>query len=289
METLRAFRLSVASLAMAVACSFNLAHAAAGAEARIFNLSFQLQDLDLGDGIAPSYSFVNDPDINRFRTELTVNVENTLLGTTDGSISAAFDFIAPLDLDRAVVGNQALASTTATSAHAWVLSEAKGSASAFASAESNLLFAGDFGLRLSPQTSITITADATVTAFDFGVAGADGFPFEFATAESFLRVRAADPGDGSGAQDSLSTRSAQTVSDAFADMVDDSGTLSVSFTNLSDDPLYGYLSVRSTASAFGVSPVPEPNSFALLLMGLALLGLAHTKRGARRVECRVVA
>jgi hypothetical protein len=259
------------ALLLMAAQTANPAHAAAGAEARIYNLSFSLVDLTPLDGIAPSFSFVNDPDVNRFRTELTVNVANTLLATNDAAINADFSFIATLDLDRSVVGNQAIASTTATSARAWALSEAKGTAAAFASAESNLLFSGDFGLQLSPNSAITISADATVTAFDNGAAGAQGFAFEFARAESFLRVRGSDPGDGSGPQDDLSTRLAETMVDAVADSVDSSGTLSVTFTNLSADPKFGYLSVRSTVGAYGVTPVPEPATWALALGGLGAL------------------
>jgi hypothetical protein len=264
--------LFAAALAASLAVAFHHpARAAAGAEARIVDITYTLVDLDPGDGIAPAFSFVNDPVVNRFRTELTADVSNSLLGTADNGINAAFSFIAALNLDRAVVGNQAHASSSPTSASAWVLSEARGHASAFSSAESNLLFADDFGLRLTPRTSITVTATATVTAFDTGVAGAEGHAFEFAQAAAFLRLRAGDPGDGSGPQDTLSQRTALTTVDAFGDAVDASGLLSVSFDNLSATPLFGYLSVRSTASAFGVTPIPEPSVWSLALIGLGAL------------------
>lgn len=275
-------RLATAAITLVCAAGpFSAAHAAAGAEARIVGLSYALIDLDPADGIAPAFSFVNDPQLNRLRTELTVDVSNTLLGTSDNAINAAFSFIAPLTLDRAVVGNQAHASASPDGAIASVLSEARGHASAFASAESNLTFTGDFGLQLTPHTSMTISATAIVTAFDNGVAGAEGHAFEFGQAESFLRIRAGDPGDGSGPQEQLSTRSAQTLVDAFGDAADSSGPLSVSFANLSGDPLFGYLSVRSTASAFGVSPIPEPPAWALVLGGLVVLASRVRARRAR--------
>jgi hypothetical protein len=266
------------TLAAAAASS---AHAAAGAEARILDITYTLVDLDLSDGIAPSFTFVNDAVVNRFRTELTVDVANSDLGTSDNAISADFSFIAPLSLDRAVFGNQASSLSSPTSASAWVLSAAKGHASAFASAESNLLFADDFGLRLTPNTSITISGVATVTAFDAGAAGAEGNPFEFAQAQAFLRIRAGDPGDGSGLQEELSMRTAQTDIDAVADAADDSGMLSVSFANLSATPLFGYLSVRSTASAFGVSPIPEPPAWAFAIAGTAWMVVRFRRRDAR--------
>ncbi len=255
------------------------AHAAAGAQATIEHMTFNLTDLDLADGVMPSYSLVNDPALNRFRTELTADVANSVLGTSDGGINAAFDFIAPLVVDRSVVGNEAHASTSPTGASASALSEAKGSASAFASAESNLLFVGDFGLMLSPATQLTIAADALVTAFDFGAPGAEGFAFEFAQAESFLRVRGADAGDGAGPQDDFSARSAATTADGVADALDMSGPLSVTFRNLGAAPLYAYVSVRSTAAAFGVTPVPEPTTWLLWATGAALMWpLARRRR-----------
>lgn len=254
------------------------AHAAAGAEARIVDITYTLVDLDPADGIAPAFSFVNDPMTNRFRTELTVDVANSLLGTSDNAINAAFSFIAPLTLDRAVVGNQAHATSSPTDVSAWVLSEAVGHASAFSSAESNLLFSGDFGLQITPHTSLTISADAIVKAFDMGAAGAEGHPFEFAQAEAWLRIRAGDPGDGSGPQDVLSLFAAQTGSDAVAEMQDGSGAMSASFTNLSAAPLFGYVSLRSTADAFGVTPVPELPAWALALAGLAGLASLHRHR-----------
>ena len=252
------------------------AHAAAGAEARIVDITYTLVDLDPADGIAPAFSFVNDPMVNRFRTELTVDVANSLLGTSDSAINANFSFIAPLSLDRAVVGNQAHATSSPTDVSAWVLSEAKGHANAFSSAESNLLFTGDFGLQITPHTSITISANAIVTAFDTGAAGAEDGGFEHAQAQSWLRVRGGDPGDGSGPQDVLSLFVAQTNADAVADTFDGSGAMTVSFSNLSAAPLAGYVSIRSTADALGVTPVPEPPAWALALVGLA--GLASLRR-----------
>jgi MYXO-CTERM domain-containing protein len=258
------------------------AHAAAGAEARIVDITYTLVDLDPTDGIAPAFSVVNDPMVNRLRTELTVDVANSLLGTSDNAINANFSFIAPLSLDRAVVGNQAHATASPTDVSAWVLSEAKGHASAFSSAVSNLLFTGDFGLQLTPHTSITISADAIVKAFDTGAPGPEGIePFEHAQAESWIRIQAGDPGDGSGPQDELSMFVAQTNADAAADTVDGSGAMSVSFSNLSAAPLFGYLSMRSTADAFGVTPVPEPPAWALALVGLAGLTLLRRHRARR--------
>lgn len=261
-------------------CIAPTAQAGAGAQAQLLNLHFSLLDLAPDDGIAPSFAFVADPDApNRQRTELTVSAENTATAETDGAIEADFSFIATLDLARSVTGQQAHAASTATSLGAFAQSLAPGSATAFASAESNVFFADDFGLRLSPMTAITITADATVTAWDTGAPGAEGFAFEFAQAQAFVRIRGADPGDGSGPQDMLSQRSAATVVDATGDVADDSGQLLVSFQNLGTADLYGYLSARTTVSAFGVTPaVPEPPSWLLALAGIAALLLRSSRR-----------
>ena len=255
------------------------AGAAAGAEASIEHLQFTLVDLAPDDGILPSYEIVADPQMpNRQRTELSVFVDNTLTAETDSAIQAAFSFIAPLSLARAVTANGVSASSTADSLSISALSEARGRAGGFASAESNILFAGDFGIRLSPMTALTISADATVTAFDQGQPGALDHAFEFAEATALLRVRAADPGDGSGPQDSLAARSVQTLVDAVADSLDQSGLLSVSFQNLTDGDLFGYLSARSTVAAYGVTPIPEPASAMLALAGLGVLGWRLRRR-----------
>lgn len=270
-------RFVTAAAALAIAGLAPAAHAAAGAQASIADLTFTLVDLDPLDGIVPAYTIVNDPMLNRLRTELTADVSNTGLGTGDNGIDASFAFIAALTLDRAVTGNEAHASSSATGLGATVLSQAPGHASAFASAESNLLFGGDFGLRLTPHTALTVSANATVGAFDQGQPGAEGHAFEFAQAESFLRIRGADPGDGSGQQDDLDTRAVQTLEDTNADAFDASGPLSVSFHNLSGSDLFAYLSVRSTANAFGVTPIPEPPAWALAAVGLGIV--AWRRRG----------
>jgi len=275
--------LRVVALACAL-CGAAMVHspvwAAAGAESAIEHLTFTLVDLAPADGIDPSYAIVGDPRTpNRLRTELTVNVENTPLGEVDGSIQTQFSFMAPMTLTRSVTGNQADAASTATSISTHVLSQARGLASAFAESDTNIYYADSFGIRLSPMTALVITADATVTAFDQGHAGALDHAFEFAQAAATLRVRAADAGDGNGPQDSLSTRSTQTFVDGAADALDQSGVLSVSFQNLgATDDLYGYLSLRATASAYGVSPVPEPSTALLAAAGLAALGLGRRRR-----------
>lgn len=260
-------------------CAPLAALAAAGAEARVENLQFTLIDLAPADGIAPSFVLVPDPETpNRVRTELSVFVDNTITAETDSAINAGFDFIAPLTLDRSVTGNTVSAASTATSVGIGALSEARGRAGGFSSAESNILFSGDFGLRLSPMTRVVISADGVATAFDMGQPGALDHPFEFAEATALLRVRGADPGDGSGPQDELAQRSAQTFADALADNVDQSGAMSVTFENLSGGDLYAYVSLRATAAAFGVTPVLEPASAALALLGLGALAARRKRR-----------
>ena len=272
-----------ALLAAAAAFASPPAAAIAQAQAELLNLRFTLVDLDPGDGIAPSFEFVADPEApNRQRTELTVDVLNSGLGTADNAIQADFSFIAALTLTRAVAGNTALSESGPDRLNVEVTSTARGRASGFASAESNVFFSGDFGLRLSPHTAITISADANLSASDAGAPGALDHAFEFAQAEAFLRVRAADPGDGSGPQEDLALLNVATVDDANADSDLLPGqTLSVSFQNLSAGDLYGYLSARATATAWGASPIPEPATLGLAAAGLAVVAALARRRRSR--------
>jgi hypothetical protein len=273
--------LACATLALGPVLALH-AQAAATATAEIGNLQFTLEDLDLADGIAPSYSIVTaDPTADeKPRTELTVGVDNALTAETDSAIFADFSFIAALDLQRTVTGNTAHTTSNAGGLTAYALSEAKGRANGFASAVTNIGGAGDFGIMLSPMTRLTLTADAVVLAADDGTPGAMGYAFEWATAEAFIRLTGPDPGDGSGAQSDQSTRTATTLVDALAQSLDESGQLSVTFQNLSASPLFASLSMRGTVDAFGVSPViPEPSTWALWLGGLA--GLAAVARRRR--------
>ncbi|WP_217424528.1 PEP-CTERM sorting domain-containing protein [Nitrogeniibacter mangrovi] len=57
----------------------------------------------------------------------------------------------------------------------------------------------------------------------------------------------------------------------------DEGTIAVTFTNLSSSSLSGRLHTEAYASAY-VAAVPEPESYAMLLAGLSLMGLVVRRR-----------
>jgi hypothetical protein len=78
-------------------------------------------------------------------------------------------------------------------------------------------------------------------------------------------------------------REFRTTSDAFPDFITDSGVLRITYGTT--NPLSTSVTFTTFTTAFadgGPAPIPEPETYALMLAGLAGVGvLARTKRGSR--------
>ena len=153
---------------------------------------------------------------------------------------------------------------------------------------------------LAPGESLTMSAHVILTVQDQGLSGAGGgqilqelpyhpfgsWPvvpsgFEFAYAAADISNHA-DPRDSSHYDESAtySIREIQTTQDAFADTVTTSGTLES--TVVPSGFPFPYSGANATlqlwASLWAVSGVPEPETYAMLLVGLGLLRFAARRR-----------
>ena len=72
---------------------------------------------------------------------------------------------------------------------------------------------------------------------------------------------------------------AEKISRAFESPSTKSGTLQVSFANLSNGEITGKLSAYTAVDSYGFIPaVPEPETYAMLLAGLGLMGFIARRR-----------
>lgn len=274
----------VAASAAAAMLIAGPALAASNASAAVGPLVITLVDLDPLDAIAPSITF----DASRL----------DFVGVTvwDGSVldfpfdwgTSPFD---PISLEAMVPHASAGAAVSgdgspeSTSLTAWGSSQGE---SGFSSAAILPNYSGP-GFTLSASTVVLITASANLTA---SVTHTFDFPGDSEHAEASAWLRLFGPGaNGSGDQDS-STGAFISVypeyftgpgcpsvdgcwgpsSDSFA------GTLAAWFANTTAGNMDGYFHVGGLIEGYSNAPVPEPQTWALLMGGLGLVTFAARRR-----------
>lgn len=233
------------------------AHADASAEARLVNLSFEVFDLDSDDGIAAAFHLM--PGVGLSSVSAHAYAGAQYMDVSRGAAS----FMSGLSVEAEIPGLEAGAKVTAKTLRAKAESEDGGHAGASASASA-------YGLQLAPNSLLKISADGSVTARSENLLY-PGYLVEHAFALVGLYLYGPDAEGGSGFQSAASERTAYSGG-SFADGMGSSGTLVVTFANVSSAPITGYLSAGASALAYGAAMIPEPETYALMLAGLVVMG-----------------
>ena len=135
-----------------------------------------------------------------------------------------------------------------------------------------------FGFTLSANTMVMLYAVATVSGS--AQAGNNAYNHrDYAYASANIGI--SGPGSsGNGYQQSSDGIGMETVAypgDGRRSF-NDSKTLGASFVNLTGGDLSGYMSANADASGFSAAVVPEPDTYAMMLAGLGLLGFVARRR-----------
>lgn len=235
-----------ASSALACLAVFGPAQAATSS-VQVDHLRVQLIDLDPSDGITPAFSV--------FSSATTVRVFENYTQT--------FTWSAPVGPFSA--GNAGLYSNAGAlggdvfSAAGWSASADSGSDVIGRGGDATVHL--QIGFTLTPHTMLVATTDAPVLK-----AATDPYEAAFASADLSLWR----PGALSRAYVSLPYQ--PTAPSPFQ----------ASFSNVADAAIYGYLDLRLVSHTFTVGPpVPEPQTAALLIAGLAFTGVVVGRRRRR--------
>ncbi len=259
--------------ALAAALCATPGFAASSASASIGPLTLQLIDLDLGDGVTPSITFVGAASI------LSAGVSRSGLGNSEQKPGVTA--FTPESVSAAVVGAQATASTAGNGSADSSSFAASGSASDFIGnpGESASYVAGvltpEVGFNiayfvLTPQTQLVMSALATISAQGTGASG-NPAPFgDYASAVAAITIQIAG-------SDTLEYINNSDGSTGFN--FSDSRTLSVTVSNMSATDLQvNYSIIAQVQGATVTTAVPEPAAAATLFAGLAGLAILTRRR-----------
>ena len=268
--TIHALRMKTALCAAALAAAAfatTAAQASASAEAKVTNVHIQLIDLDLNDGITPaiqlgfgSQNTASIQVINAVDSAVTDNNAYPALGaaygpftlSTGGAFATGDTRAGNLFGAAGGPGSSVAASATGADTWAWGLGNVVPSY-----------------FKLAPNTRMVITASVATfvqaapddKAFAYGVlAGMDLNNVYFAS------------------------DTAQSSANYYGNItfIDPKSALQISFSNVSANAYEGSLSITASAYARSATAVPEPQSVALMLAGLGVLGAGTRRRSQRR-------
>lgn len=272
----------LAPLAAALAVGAPAAVAASNAQASFAGLTFQLIDLNPGDGITPWISFAAAA-----RTDVSTSVFEPL--ASQSSAAAALG------------GFQAVATSSATALAQASASVGAGGSSMQAQGQANALPLALLGLgstsfmatanglsfnqsfTLSPFTLLVLSANANVSAST--TVGYDPVQggWEYANASATMNVSGVGS-DGNGSQQSNDGLNAYAnwtwgPNGPMGQSQSMSDTVTVSFLNFTGNGIGGTLSAQVMVNGnSSVSVVPEPGSAAMLLAGLGVCGWMLRRR-----------
>jgi hypothetical protein len=270
------------------------AHAAATSSASFTDITFELIDLNPADMLAPTITFVTDPGAASY-VHAEVSVFDPDNGT-DGANLTKTGVRSTTSKSTNVNYGSALAGASVTGGNTTTLSGegeytsvisamsasgGSGSPSAGGNASYNATAQLPYGwwsqnFFLGNNTALLITANATVSAEN--TVGFDGVYSESAYSSLSLSISGAGP-TGSGSQsfsDGISTGIW-----GWAGTDTQNRTMAAAFLNTSGGDLFGTLSMQASVSGSSSvvsTPVPEPETYAMMLAGLGALGFIGRRR-----------
>ena len=230
------------------------------------DMRITLFDLKPADGIAPGITFA-DPGANFAE----VSAEDT--GNTQSSSASG---IGPFDLSVGVGLGSARAAVTGTSLANVSSLAASGSAlgtlepGGFSSFRARVTSAlGDFTLTANTRVVFSAFANLNVNV--------DAPAIEFGAAQASVLVEGPEP-DGSGFQTNGEFLFLDIGGIDFAQRFSNSDLLIASFTNLTGGNLAGQFGREAAVVGNSASVVPEPETYAMMVAGLGLLGFMLRRR-----------
>ncbi|MTV38283.1 PEPxxWA-CTERM sorting domain-containing protein [Duganella radicis] len=275
--------------AACLAASAGTACANASSSATFGSLVITLTDLNPHDGIAPSLSFsanghayVLGETLGWGETEeesiyayTAAQQQGVLSGHTHGDWSSASSSVAAADT---------LAGFTALSASGGAASGLDGHGAYRSHATGSDPFLNSFILSANTRVTFSTTAAMSVqTSMGYNL---DADQDEYANAHMLLAVNGSVDGiDQSDVQERQLSATFAVRDDGSTMGVRDSwsGLLTASFSNTSALDAYGTMQAFVSTEGWsanwdGVTPVPEPETWAMLLAGLALVGAASRRK-----------
>ncbi|WP_343732350.1 PEP-CTERM sorting domain-containing protein [Duganella sp.] len=265
--------LLAASLSIAMTGHASAANSAASS---LGNFHITLIDLDLTDGVTPSFQLMG----------ASAPTARVLTLDQDSTLTAAGPFESIANSNAGTYFSQwASASGAGTLETLWLQAAAQSNGANTGRFDAaGRATAGLLNFELSAHTGIRISADTSVSAASSGlIPGA-----EFTSTVGIATMDAYIGHEGSWEYAwtalSASTLDLRGESDALLPKHDAaSGTLTLVYDNTTAASKSGVLDFRVGAdiSQFPAAPVPEPASYAMFGAGLALLGAARARRRQR--------
>lgn len=259
MTRVHAFTVAVVALA-AASLGSPLVHAAS-ASSSLSNVYIQLFDLDPLDGITPSLTFSNG--------------DSSLYGYAQDGGALNYNDVGPMGtaLSNAVTDGGAQAASAVLAGNVWLPSSGNGADSSAAAVGLNAT-AYSQGYLINGQ--FTVTAMTVVVMTATAQADAAAALGESSYASAYVGIQ-----DIAGNNYSYGQAYRQVEVNGNAYGQGGPQTVQASFVNLTENDRLGNVYAVSYSNAAGVTPVPEPASYALMLAGLLALGFVGKRRSHR--------